>query len=508
MDSVLVKFHGKNYYVDYDDLLNKANDKLFAYEDEELTKNATLNGKTLMLNKKDMEDKLKKDIKMPTRMPSNLATEGIDDKQEVLNLLNSKKNEIVKNIKNDAPLDDATDDDIKQWIKDLAFEFLGAEGLTPVVPKTTTDWKAHETIYNDLVDIWAKKVFNQFFTRKKTEHIQENKMVNEKEQKLRKYIREYILEILNERGKNLFESDPYGQPDEDKYLFKTDQNYLAGIQSEAEEGDVPNAEDLAAKEKAAKERAEKSAYDRFFSQALAKFGFSGVASIPDEKKREFFDYVDTNWTSKQETPKKKVDEITQKVSLNGRTYDANVFYDDDAANDFMTKNPGWGVLKVDGKKTGNPAFDKDYRVYVANNDDMGITETSSTGGVAGYETPAAFTGQKGISKKQKRIAQQLGYELVDKSYAVKDQGDTGDLKENIDTLYLKNEKLTAEQKLGLSMRHVRNNLTEIENLVKKSIALKQENNIDTEKLGKRTYESLKRINEKVVRLMVSLNDMK
>ena len=147
MDSVLVKFNDKNYYVKYDDLLNKANDKLFAYEDRALEKNAKINGENLILNKKDIEDYNKKSIKMPTRMPSNLATE-------------------------------------------------------------------------------------------------EKKMTNE--QKLRKYIREYILEILNEKGSLLSESDPYGQPDEDKYLFKTDQNYLAGIQSEAEEGDVPNAEDLAA----------------------------------------------------------------------------------------------------------------------------------------------------------------------------------------------------------------------------------------------------------------------
>ena len=56
------------------------------------------------------------------------------------------------------------------------------------------------------------------------------------EQKLRKHIREMIIEALKE-------GDPYGRPDEDKYLFKTDQDYLAGIQGESVE--EPSAEELA-----------------------------------------------------------------------------------------------------------------------------------------------------------------------------------------------------------------------------------------------------------------------
>lgn len=421
--STLVRFNGKNYYVSYADLLNKANDNLFAYEDSALTKNAKLNGENLILSKKEIENDLKKSIKMPTRMPSNLATENK----------------------------------------------------------------------------------------------QEKKMTSE--DKLRKYIREVVLEYLTE-------SDPYGRPDEDKYLFKTGQDYLAGIEGEPigeAEGEQPSAEELEAKKQAAEKKARQQAYQQFFSKALAKFGYSSPSSIPDEKKQEFYNYIDQNWTSKQEES---------------------------------------------------------------------IKETSATGGVDGYETPGAFTGQKGISKKQKRIAQQLGYELVDKSYAVKDQGDVQDLKESfeplntremlerlqdskneqvaivarrilgatdydrqikqelkfaghfmsavlqgnyelalkradganykaltegrkkvnivegIDTLYMKDESLTPEQKLGLAMRHVRNNLYEVEKVIQKTIRMKNEENIDSTKVGKRTYQALKRINEKVIRLMVALNDLK
>ena len=671
MNSTLVRFHGKSYYVDYDDLLNKANNKLFAYEDAELTKNAKLNGLTLMFDKSEMEDELKKDIKMPTRMPSNLATESSNGNElKILKLLNSKKNEIIKDVISGVDVELETKEDLKQYIKDLAYEYIPE--LRPVAPKTTTDWRAHESMYSELVDSWVdstlesllknkgnkmtninemrsigkknidklKKIMHDMWAKNynitedeiiealpvewwdtwesadseirrlvhdflnKLKHarsifdeskLKERKMTNE--QKLRSYIREYIVEILKEGG------DPYGRPDEDKYLFKTGDEYLAGIQGEAVEGGE-SPEELAAKETAAKEKAEKTAYSRFFSKALAKFGYSGAASIPDEKKREFWDFIDSTWVSKQEAPKKKVDEAIEKVRVNNKVYDANVFFDDDAANDFMERNPGWGVIKVDGKKTGNPRFNKTYRVYVAKNDDMGkddtwtdpaggihshdeedpakMYETSATGGVAGYETPMAFTGKKGVSKKQKSIANQLGYELVDKSYSVKEEeiqrldeekfevGDRvsvsigsglasekkaivvgrseiklrGDgvptnvdgaykrpdwnkevpikyedgtydtmfknrlIREGMDTLYFKDENLSPEQKLGLSLRHIRNNLTEVEKLIKKSIALKNENNIDTEKIGKRTYSALRRINEKTIRLMVALNDLK
>jgi hypothetical protein len=407
MKSKLVRFKNKDYYVSYDDLLNKANNKLFAYEDEALTRNAKLNGKTLMFNKKDMEDTLKKDIKMSSPMP-------------------------------------------------------GAA---------------------------------------KTENIQEKKMTNE--EKLHKYIREMIREVLRE-------SDPYGKPDEDKYLFKTGQDYLAGIQGDSgidEEVEQPSTKEIEAKKKAAEAAQKKTAYQRFFSQALAKFGYSSPASIPDEKKKAFWDFIDSAWTSKQEAP-----------------------------------------VKTE---------------MIHNNNLEEIDETSGTGGIAGYETPMAFTGKKGISKKQKSIANQLGYELVDKSYAVKDQGDTQDLNENInnseitaliiqtlenlsvrgdndfepyglqyekfdsaakeiiekfkynklineglDSYYFKDDALTNESKLGLAIRQMKNSLQEVEKLMQKSIKLKTENNVDTSKLGKRAYASLKRINEKTIRLMIALNDLK
>lgn len=47
---------------------------------------------------------------------------------------------------------------------------------------------------------------------------------------------------------------------------------------------------------------EQTAYQKFFDSALEKFGVSSPADFTsDEKKKEFFDYVDKNWDADNET---------------------------------------------------------------------------------------------------------------------------------------------------------------------------------------------------------------
>ena len=44
-----------------------------------------------------------------------------------------------------------------------------------------------------------------------------------------------------------------------------------------------------------------SGYDAFFKKAMKKFGISSPADLKtDEKKKEFFDYIDKNFTAKNE----------------------------------------------------------------------------------------------------------------------------------------------------------------------------------------------------------------
>ena len=49
-------------------------------------------------------------------------------------------------------------------------------------------------------------------------------------------------------------------------------------------------------------REEKTAYQKFFQKALDKFGVDSPADFKDEeKKKEFFDYVDKNYKAENES---------------------------------------------------------------------------------------------------------------------------------------------------------------------------------------------------------------
>ena len=43
-------------------------------------------------------------------------------------------------------------------------------------------------------------------------------------------------------------------------------------------------------------KGDKEAYQKFFNSALKKFGVKSPAELEGDKKKEFFDYVDKNWT--------------------------------------------------------------------------------------------------------------------------------------------------------------------------------------------------------------------
>jgi len=42
-------------------------------------------------------------------------------------------------------------------------------------------------------------------------------------------------------------------------------------------------------------------YEAFFQSAMKKFGISSPEELDDEKKKEFFNYVDANYKAKKET---------------------------------------------------------------------------------------------------------------------------------------------------------------------------------------------------------------
>ena len=116
-----------------------------------------------------------------------------------------------------------------------------------------------------------------------------------------------------------------------------------------------------------------------------------------------------------------------------------------------------------------------------------IGEATTTGNIAGYETPMAFTGGKGKGKKKKReiATNSTGYNVV---------------KEGKYHDYRNDDTLTSKQKIGRSMREVRDSLLHLEGLVKMNIRLKNELNVDSRSYWKNTHKALNKISERLVKL--------
>ena len=116
-----------------------------------------------------------------------------------------------------------------------------------------------------------------------------------------------------------------------------------------------------------------------------------------------------------------------------------------------------------------------------------LSEASVTGDIAGYQTPYAFTGKsaKGKKKKKKISTNSTGYNVV---------------KEGKYHDYRNDESLTPKQKIGRSMREIRDSLNELNKLVKMNVRLKNELNVDSSSYWKNTHKALNKISERLVKL--------
>ena len=116
-----------------------------------------------------------------------------------------------------------------------------------------------------------------------------------------------------------------------------------------------------------------------------------------------------------------------------------------------------------------------------------LEEATTTGNIAGYDTPNAFTGGPGKGKKKKKeiSTNSTGYNVV---------------KEGKYHDYRNDDTLTAKQKIGRSMREVRDSLLHLEGLVKMNVKLKNELQVDSRSYWKNTHKALNKISERLVKL--------
>ena len=131
------------------------------------------------------------------------------------------------------------------------------------------------------------------------------------------------------------------------------------------------------------------------------------------------------------------------------------------------------------------------RKYIREIVKVELKEASVTGNIDGGEgppkSPYAFQGKKKKDKeKENKIAtNSTGYKKIS-------EGKYHD--------YRNDDTLTAKQKIGRSMREVRDSLNGLERLVKMNVRLKNELNVDSRSYWKNTHKALHKISERLVKL--------
>ena len=116
-----------------------------------------------------------------------------------------------------------------------------------------------------------------------------------------------------------------------------------------------------------------------------------------------------------------------------------------------------------------------------------LDEASTSAATPGYQTPYAFSGgRKKDKKKKKNIAtNSTGYSKVNEGKYHN---------------YRNDESMNPKQKIGLSMREVRDSLQHLEGLVKMNVKLKNELKVNSESYWKNTHKALHKISDRLVKL--------
>ena len=116
-----------------------------------------------------------------------------------------------------------------------------------------------------------------------------------------------------------------------------------------------------------------------------------------------------------------------------------------------------------------------------------LDEASTSAATPGYQTPYAFSGGRSKDKKKKKkiATNSTGYSKVN-------EGKYHD--------YRNDDTLSPKQKIGRSMREVRNSLTELSKLIDMNVRLKKEMNVNSGSYWKNTHKALHKISERLVKL--------
>jgi|ETNmetMinimDraft_21_1059911.scaffolds.fasta_scaffold13780_3 hypothetical protein len=183
-----------------------------------------------------------------------------------------------------------------------------------------------------------------------------------------------------------------------------------------------------------------------------------------------------------------------------------------------------------------------------------LDEASVTGNVPGYNTPNAFTKKSDVKKKKKHMADLIGFTLAEaaktkKFLLVVPKNIYGGVRAVFDSKaaaqrymednipseawkhvsikptmlpvvhpaesvtegkyhdYRNDESLSPKQKIGQSIREIRDRLNELDKSIKMNVRLKNELGVDSRQYWKRTKGALTKISERLVKMAKRVGEM-
>lgn len=142
--------------------------------------------------------------------------------------------------------------------------------------------------------------------------------------------------------------------------------------------------------------------------------------------------------------------------------------------------------------------------------DEELNEMTTTGNVAGYNVPMAFTGNvpKNVARK-KAIAQQLGWKLTKRG--AKDIGRGADnLQEGRDPYwdYKADESTSSHQKIAKAISELNKNILQVERVLKMNSRLQKESGITSEALYRRTQQGLLKLEARLLHLAGKVREIR
>lgn len=135
-----------------------------------------------------------------------------------------------------------------------------------------------------------------------------------------------------------------------------------------------------------------------------------------------------------------------------------------------------------------------------------LEEISTTGNVAGYLTPIAFTGDKqSNAKRVKQLAKMIGYKLTKRGQEDVRKGDR--LTEGYYD-YRNDDSMKPHQKIGKAISEVNKQLKVIERMIRMNKRLKKETGTTNDKLWKRTKNQMVKLEGRLTELAAKIREMR